>query len=100
MRVHYPGTLRDGQVFDSSIRRGTPASFPLNRVIPCWTEGVAMMKVGGKANLVCPAKIAYGERGSPGGIPGGAALKFEVELLEIVELEAPANPSTPEAPTP
>lgn len=84
VRVHYHGTLRDGSVFDSSVDRGQPAEFPLNQVIPCWTEGVAMMKVGGKSQLVCPATIAYGERGRPG-IPGGAALSFEVELLEILE---------------
>ncbi|MEM9176749.1 MAG: FKBP-type peptidyl-prolyl cis-trans isomerase [Myxococcota bacterium] len=83
VRVHYHGTLRDGSVFDSSVDRGQPAEFPLNRVIPCWTEGVAMMKVGGKSTLICPASIAYGEKGRPG-IPGGAALKFDVELLEIV----------------
>lgn len=84
VRVHYHGTLRDGSVFDSSIERGQPAEFPLNRVIPCWTEGVAQMKVGGKARLVCPASIAYGNRGA-GRIPPGAALTFEVELLEIVK---------------
>jgi len=84
VRVHYHGTLRDGTVFDSSVERGEPAEFPLNRVIPCWTEGVAMMKPGGKARLVCPAEIAYGDR-STGRIPGGATLIFEVELLEIVQ---------------
>ena len=83
VRVHYRGTLRDGKVFDSSIDRGEPAEFPLNRVIPCWTEGVAMMKPGGKSRLVCPPEIAYGDRGSPPAIPGGAALVFEVELLEV-----------------
>ena len=84
VRVHYHGTLRDGSVFDSSVDRGQPAEFPLNRVIKCWTEGVAMMKVGGKSRLICPAAIAYGDQGRPG-IPGGAALTFEVELLEIVQ---------------
>ncbi len=83
VKVHYQGTLRDGTVFDSSIERGTPATFPLNRVIPCWTEGVQRMKVGGKAKLVCPSNIAYGDRGSPPKISGGAALLFEVELLGI-----------------
>ena len=82
--VHYQGTFRDGTVFDSSIERGSPAQFPLDRVIPCWTEGVAKMKVGGKSKLVCPSDIAYGDTGSPPRIPGGAALVFEVELLEIV----------------
>jgi FKBP-type peptidyl-prolyl cis-trans isomerase FkpA len=84
VRVHYHGTLRDGTVFDSSVERGEAAEFPLNRVIPCWTEGVAMMKVGGKSRLVCPAEIAYGNR-STGRIPAGAALTFEVELIEILE---------------
>jgi FKBP-type peptidyl-prolyl cis-trans isomerase FkpA len=84
VRVHYHGTLRDGSVFDSSVKRGQPAEFPLNRVIPCWTEGVPMLKVGGKARLICPSDIAYGDRGSPPNIPGGAALTFEVELLSIM----------------
>jgi FKBP-type peptidyl-prolyl cis-trans isomerase len=86
VRVHYHGTLHDGTVFDSSVDRGEPAEFPLNRVIPCWTEGVAMIKTGGKAQLVCPSKIAYGDGPSKTGrIPPGAALSFEVELLEIVK---------------
>jgi FKBP-type peptidyl-prolyl cis-trans isomerase FkpA len=84
VKVHYHGTLRDGSVFDSSVERGTPAQFPLAGVIPCWTEGVQKMKVGGKARLTCPAEIAYGERGAPPKIKPGAALAFEVELLEIV----------------
>jgi len=87
VKVHYHGTLADGTVFDSSVQRGEPLEFPLNRVIPCWTEGVGMMKPGGKARLVCPPEIAYGDRGSPGGIPGGAALTFEVELIDVVEGE-------------
>ena len=82
VKVHYHGTLRDGTVFDSSVQRGQPISFPLNNVIPCWTEGVQKMKVGGKAKLVCPSDTAYGDQGS-GPIPGGATLVFEVELLEI-----------------
>ena len=82
VRVHYHGTLRDGTVFDSSVQRGEPISFPLNGVISCWTEGVQKIKVGGKAKLVCPADTAYGDQGS-GSIPGGAALAFEVELLAI-----------------
>jgi FKBP-type peptidyl-prolyl cis-trans isomerase FkpA len=82
VKVHYHGTLRDGTVFDSSVQRGEPISFPLNGVIPCWTEGVQKMKVGGKAKLVCPSETAYGDRGQ-GPIPGGAALMFEVELLAI-----------------
>jgi FKBP-type peptidyl-prolyl cis-trans isomerase FkpA len=84
VKVHYHGTLRDGSVFDSSVERGTPAEFELNRVIPCWTEALQQMKVGGKSRIVCPADLAYGDRGAPPRIPGGAALEFEVELLDIV----------------
>ncbi|WP_326539590.1 FKBP-type peptidyl-prolyl cis-trans isomerase [Pseudorhodoferax sp.] len=84
VRVHYRGTFPDGREFDSSHKRGQPIEFPLNRVIPCWTEGVQKIKVGGKAKLTCPAAIAYGERGTPGGpIPPNATLQFEVELLGI-----------------
>jgi len=86
VRVHYRGTFPDGREFDSSIARGQPAEFPLNRVIKCWTEGVQMMKVGGKARLICPPAIAYGERGTPGGpIPANATLHFDIELLGIVK---------------
>ena len=83
VRVHYRGTLRDGTEFDSSYARNEPTEFPLNRVIPCWTQGVQRMKVGGKARLVCPADLAYGDNGNQD-IPGGAALVFEVELLAVV----------------
>lgn len=83
VRVHYEGTFTDGSVFDSSVKRGQPVEFPLTGVIPCWTEGVQRMKVGEKAKLVCPSDIAYGDRGRPPTIPGGATLVFEVELLEI-----------------
>jgi FKBP-type peptidyl-prolyl cis-trans isomerase FkpA len=83
VRVHYHGTLRDGTVFDSSVERNEPISFPLNGVISCWTEGVQKIKVGGKAKLVCPSDTAYGDQGSGGEIPGGAALAFEVELIAI-----------------
>ncbi|MGI9259757.1 MAG: FKBP-type peptidyl-prolyl cis-trans isomerase [Gammaproteobacteria bacterium] len=82
VRVHYHGTLRDGTVFDSSVDRGEPISFPLTGVIPCWTEGVQNMMVGGKSKLVCPSDTAYGDAGQ-GPIPGGAALVFEIELLGI-----------------
>ena len=82
--VHYRGTLADGgKEFDSSYKRGEPAEFPLNRVIPCWTEGLQKMKVGGKAKLTCPPAIAYGSRGAAGVIPPNATLNFEVELLGI-----------------
>ncbi len=100
VKVHYHGTLRDGTVFDSSVERGTPAQFPLDRVIPCWTEGVQKMKVGGKSKLTCPAEIAYGERGAPPKIAPGAALSFDVELIEIVPAQAasgelpPGHPAT------
>ena len=86
VRVHYKGTFTDGREFDSSYSRGQPASFPLNRVIKCWTEGVGKMKVGTKARLTCPAAIAYGERGTGGGqIPPNSVLQFEVELLGITK---------------
>ena len=85
VKVHYTGTLIDGTVFDSSVQRGQPATFPLNGVIKCWTEGVATMKVGGKAKLVCPADAAYGDKGAPPKIKPGSTLVFEVELLEIVK---------------
>jgi FKBP-type peptidyl-prolyl cis-trans isomerase FkpA len=83
VKVHYRGTLPDGREFDSSYKRNEPASFPLDRVIKCWTEGVQRMKVGGKAKLTCPSAIAYGERGAGGVIPPNATLHFEVELLGI-----------------
>ena len=85
VKVHYQGTLTDGTVFDSSFQRGEPVTFPLNGVIRCWTEGVQLMKVGGKSRLVCPSDLAYGERGAPPRIKPGATLVFEVELLEIVK---------------
>ena len=85
VKVHYEGRLIDGKVFDSSIARGEPATFPLNGVIACWTEGVQTMKVGGKAQLTCPANLAYGPQGSPPTIPPESTLVFDVELLEIVK---------------
>ena len=83
VKVHYRGTLLDGTEFDSSYARNAPATFPLGRVIKCWTEGVQRMKVGGKAELVCPPALAYGDRGAGGIIPPNATLRFEIELLEI-----------------
>lgn len=82
VKVHYRGTFPGGKEFDSSLARGKPAEFPLNRVIKCWTEGVQRMKVGGKSKLTCPAAIAYGSAGG-GPIPPNATLQFDVELLGI-----------------
>ncbi|MDH4394211.1 MAG: FKBP-type peptidyl-prolyl cis-trans isomerase [Limnobacter sp.] len=81
--VHYEGSLTDGTVFDSSYKRGATATFPLNGVIPCWTQGVSTMSVGDKAVLTCPSDLAYGSRGVPGKIPANSVLKFKVELIEI-----------------
>lgn len=83
VKVNYRGTLTNGTEFDSSYARNEPAEFPLNGVIRCWTEGVQKMKVGGKAQLVCPSDLAYGDKGQPPTIPGGAVLIFEIELLDI-----------------
>jgi len=83
VKVHYRGTLADGTEFDSSYKRNEPAVFPLNRVVPCWTQGLQKIKVGGKATLTCPPATAYGERGAPGAVPPNATLTFEVELLAI-----------------
>ena len=83
VKVHYRGSFPDGKEFDSSHKRGSPTEFPLNRVIPCWTEGVQRMKVGGKARLTCPPGIAYGERGAGNVIPPNATLHFEIELLGV-----------------
>jgi FKBP-type peptidyl-prolyl cis-trans isomerase FkpA len=83
VEVNYRGTLTNGKEFDSSYKRKQSISFPLTRVIPCWTEGVQMMKVGGKAKLVCPPELAYGSRGAGSDVPPNATLIFEVELLGI-----------------
>lgn len=102
VRVNYRGTLIDGTEFDSSYGSnglGQPVEFPLNGVIRCWTEGVALMHVGGKAKLVCPSDIAYGERGQRG-IPPGATLTFEVELVSITPAAAPEAPPVPSAVSP
>lgn len=89
VKVHYEGKLIDGTVFDSSLQRGEPATFPLNGVIPCWTEALQLMKVGGKSRIVCPSDLAYGDRGQPPQIRSGATLIFEVQLLDIVKPGAP-----------
>ncbi len=84
VKVHYKGTFpADGKEFDSSYKRGEPTEFPLNRVIPCWTEGVQLMKPGGKAKLTCPPAIAYGANGAGGVIPPSATLNFEIELISV-----------------
>jgi len=93
VKVHYEGRFVDGKVFDSSLKRGEPITFPLGGVIPCWTEGVQLMKVGGKAQLVCPPELAYGDEGRPPTMRGGATLVFDVELLEIVKPEAVDAPA-------
>lgn len=110
VKVHYEGKLTNGNVFDSSVKRGEPVTFALNQVIPCWTEGLQLMKVGGKATLVCPSSIAYGDMGRPPRIPPGATLVFDVELIEIVPQQPakpaqkpkqpakPAQPAKPKAP--
>ena len=83
VQVHYRGTLMDGTEFDSSFKRGQPAGFPLNRVVPCWTEALQQMKVGDTADLTCPPATAYGARGIPGVIPPNSTLNFQVQLLAI-----------------
>ena len=83
VKVHYRGTFTDGREFDSSYKRGEPTSFPLNRVIPCWTEAVQLMKPGGKARITCPPQLAYGERGAGGVIPPNSTLIFDIELISI-----------------
>jgi FKBP-type peptidyl-prolyl cis-trans isomerase FkpA len=98
VKVHYVGTLTDGKEFDSSVKRGQPVELPLGQILPCWTEGVGMMKVGGKSKLVCPSDIAYGDKGRPPVIPGGATLIFEVELMEVKASAAAPAPMPPGAP--
>ena len=102
VEVQYEGKLVDGAVFDSSIKRGKPATFKLNAVVPCWTEGLQHMRLGGKSTLVCPPELAYGENGRPPAIPGGSTLVFQVQLMKITKAPppapAPATPAVPEAP--
>ena len=97
VKVQYEGKLIDGTVFDSSIKRGQPATFKLNGVVPCWTEALQHMSVGGKARVVCPPELAYGDRGAPPSIPGGSTLIFQVELLDVVKAPPPAA-AAPAAP--
>ena len=89
VKVNYAGTLADGKEFENTIKRGQPIEIPLNRIFPCFTEGFGMMKVGGKAKLVCPSDLAFGDTGRPPIIPGGATLIFEVELLDVKAGKAP-----------
>jgi FKBP-type peptidyl-prolyl cis-trans isomerase FkpA len=84
VKVHYKGTLINGKEFDSSYSRNEPATFPLGGVVPCWREGLQKLKVGAKARIICPSDLAYGDRGAGPMIPGGAALIFDVELMEIL----------------
>ncbi len=91
VKVNYRGTLTNGTEFDSSYKRGEPSQFKVGGVIKCWTEGLQRMKVGGKARLVCPSDIAYGDRGNQG-IPGGATLIFEVELVDVIAAARPPEP--------
>jgi FKBP-type peptidyl-prolyl cis-trans isomerase FkpA len=97
VKVHYTGNFVDGKVFDSSVERKEPATFPLTGVIPCWTEAVQLIKVGGKAQVTCPSALAYGEEGRPPTMRGGATLVFDIELLEIVKVD-PAAAVTPAKP--
>jgi len=100
VKVHYKGTLTDGTEFDSSYKRNEPVEFSLHQVIPCWTEALQKLSVGGKAKVVCPSEIAYGDNGRPPTIPGGATLVFEVELLGITPASAAAAANPPAAPKP
>ena len=98
VEVQYEGKLIDGTVFDSSIKRGQPGKFKVGGVIPCWTEGLQHMSVGGKSTLICPPELAYGDNGRPPPIPGGSTLVFQVELLKIDKAPPPAAPAAPAEP--
>jgi len=92
VKIEYHGSLTDGTVFDTSrVEGGTPATFSLTEVVPCFAEGVSRMKVGGTSKLICPPDLAYGDRGFPPRIPPGATLIFEIELVEIIAAEEPAT---------
>ncbi len=99
VKVQYSGKLIDGSVFDSSYKRGQPATFPLAGIIPCWKEALQLMKVGGHARVVCPSDLAYGDHGRPPVIPPGATLDFQIELLDVVAAPTPAV-AVPNAPAP
>jgi FKBP-type peptidyl-prolyl cis-trans isomerase FkpA len=104
VKVHYVGTFIDGKEFDNSVKRGQPLEIPLGQIIPCWMEGIGMMKVGGKAKLICPSDTAYGDRGRPPIIAGGSTLIFDVELLDAKpfvppQMQAPQGPNTAPAHT-
>jgi FKBP-type peptidyl-prolyl cis-trans isomerase len=98
--VNYEGTLIDGTVFDSSIKRGQPAVFNVGAVIPCWSEALMLMKVGGKSHVVCPAELAYGDRGAPPRIRPGSTLVFDIQLLDILPPPPPAPAAPPAAGAP
>ena len=83
VKVHYTGKLVDGTVFDSSVERGEAVEFPLNQVIPGWTEGLQLLKEGGKATLFIPSQLGYGQQGIPGTIPANSTLIFDVELIAV-----------------
>lgn len=91
VKVHYHGTFPNGEVFDSSVQRNEPVVFPLEGVIPCWTEAVQTMKVGGKTRFICPPDLAYGDRGTPN-IRPGSTLVFDVELLDIQQPQSTSQP--------
>jgi len=93
VKVNFRGTLSDGTEFDSSVKKGGPATIPIDQANPCWTEGLQKMKVGGKAKLYCPPNLGYGDRGSPPLIPGGAALVYEMELVDVVRMQTATTPA-------